>query len=209
MTYADQARAVLRRERLELSVDVAGQVEPADDAGDPRAVDRQQARGLGRTVARLHHHRSVDAAAVSHVLEVGEQEVAMDRPHRARVDPRLRVECEVPQVDVCVDHGPGAERHRGGSVSRLLPAFAGRTCGPAGDRAAVGCSIREITSSSTVMPRPGRSPRTIWPSSTDMSTDNPVGGLRSCSSVAMWFGTAVAAWARPIGVVPIGLTGRS
>ena len=51
------------------------------------------------------------------------------------------------------------------------------------------------------MPRPGESPRTNAPSSTCRSTVTPTGGCRSCSSLAMWLGTEVAACSSPTGRV--------
>ena len=81
--------------------------------------------------------------------------------------------------------------------------------GPQAGRLA-GTSSRAIASSSTVTPRPGAVAEDE-PAVLDAEVDRQPGraASRSCSSVAMWLGTAVAAWSRPTGVVPIGLTGRS
>ena len=84
-------------------------------------------------------------------------------------------------------------RPRSATASSRRPACSGRTLGPSAVQVSGRRLCAAIASSSIRTPRPGESPRMNAPSSTCRSTETPTGGCRSCSSLAMWFGTDVAA----------------
>ena len=71
-----------------------------------------------------------------------------------------------------------------------------------------GCDAAIASSSTRCRAPASRRGRRRRPRRTGRRTSRSA-GRRSCNSVAIWFGTAVAACSSPNGVVPIGLTGRS
>ena len=79
------------------------QVDPHHHAGDDAPVRAHQPETLLEAVARLHDDRAVHVGRREHRRQLGRPEVAVDGRHGDRIDPILRVQRPVPEVDVGVD----------------------------------------------------------------------------------------------------------
>ncbi len=145
-------------------------------AGSARSVRRVAARtGRGRSAVRCRSNGSPAshaAATAASGLLVGGGPV--------QVADLRAAEPELGEAQAAV-HGRRSHRRRLGvePAARVRGPDVRPRCRAARPRAA---RARAIAASSTVTPRPGTSPRTNRPSSTDMSTVSPVGGSRSWSS---------------------------
>jgi hypothetical protein len=95
------------------------QVGPADHAPDERVPVGKREHPARVVLGRhgLHEHRAVDACALAQRLEVGRQEVAVDRV-QLRGRPLPLPVGQAPEVLVGIDAGQRAHGRGGGAISR-------------------------------------------------------------------------------------------